>query len=53
MAGKSADGARYVIDKELARGGMGAILRAYVLNLIRITPGVLFALHSRVGQPFG
>jgi serine/threonine protein kinase len=35
MAGKSGGGARYVIDKELARGGMGAILRAIDCDIRR------------------
>ncbi len=35
MAGKCGDGARYVIDKEIARGGMGAVLRAVDCDIRR------------------
>src|SRR4051812_13287691 len=35
MDGKSNDGARYIIESELARGGMGAVLRAVDCDIRR------------------
>ena len=35
LAGKSANSTRYIIDKELARGGMGAVLRAVDCDIRR------------------
>ncbi len=35
LGGKSAGGARYILDRELARGGMGAIMRAVDTDIRR------------------